>query len=210
MTYLRYPHLRGDLVTFVAEDDVWLAPVDGGRAWRASADQVPVRTPRFSPDGTQLAWASWIDGAPEVRVAPVDGGPARRLTHWGVARTAVSGWTPDGRVLAVSTTGQMSRHRKQAHAVALDGGPSEVLPYGWVNDVSFGPDGQVVTSSSYMQEPANWKRYRGGTAGKLWVDLAGDGEFSRILGDLKSSLTNPMWVDGRIAFLSDHEGLGSV
>ncbi|MGZ3140860.1 S41 family peptidase [Lentzea chajnantorensis] len=197
-------------MTFVAEDDVWLAPVGGGRAWRASADQVPVRSPRFSPDGTQLAWASWIDGAPEVRVAPVDGGPARRLTHFGVARTAVSGWTPDGRVVAVSTTGQMSRHRKQAWAVPLDGEPPELLPFGWVNDVSFGPDGQVVTSSSYMQDPSYWKRYRGGTAGKLWVDEAGDGEFARILADLKSPLTNPMWVDGRIAFLSDHDGVGSV
>ncbi|KOV89796.1 peptidase S41 [Nocardia sp. NRRL S-836] len=207
---MRYPHLRGDLVTFVAEDDVWLAPVDGGRAWRASADQVPVRSPRISVDGTHLAWASWIDGAPEVRVAPVDGGPARRLTHWGVARTHVSGWTADGRVVAVSTTGQMSRNRKQAWAVPLDGEPAEVLPYGWVNDVSFGPDGQVVTASSYMQEPSYWKRYRGGTAGKLWVDQAGTGEFVRILDDLKSSLVNPMWVDGRIAFLSDHEGVGSL
>ncbi|MGI5503063.1 S41 family peptidase [Lentzea sp. CA-135723] len=210
MTYLRYPHLRGDLVTFVAEDDVWLAPVDGGRAWRASADQVPARTPRFSPDGTHLAWASVIDGAPEVRVAPVDGGPARRLTHWGVSRSAVSGWTPDGRVLAVTSTGTMSRVRKRAHAVPLDGGPSEVLPYGWVNDVSFGPDGQVVTTSSYLQEPSAWKRYRGGTAGKLWVDLDGSGEFVRIVDELKSTLASPMWVDGRIAFLSDHEGVGSL
>ena len=29
--YLRFPHLRGDLLTFVAENDVWLAGADGGR-----------------------------------------------------------------------------------------------------------------------------------------------------------------------------------
>jgi len=39
--YLRYPHLHGDLVTFVAGDDVWLGLVAGGRAWRLSADDVP-------------------------------------------------------------------------------------------------------------------------------------------------------------------------
>ena len=36
--YLRFPHIHGDLLTFVAEDDVWLAPADGGRAWRLTSD----------------------------------------------------------------------------------------------------------------------------------------------------------------------------
>ena len=49
--YLRHPHLHDDLLTFVAEDDVWMAPLAGGRAWRLSADRVPVCHPRFSPDG---------------------------------------------------------------------------------------------------------------------------------------------------------------
>ena len=31
-SYLRFPHVHGDLVTFVAEDDVWVAPLQGGRA----------------------------------------------------------------------------------------------------------------------------------------------------------------------------------
>ncbi|CAM5698280.1 hypothetical protein SGRIM128S_05437 [Streptomyces griseomycini] len=69
--YLRFPHLHGELVAFTAEDDVWLAPLDGGRAWRVSADNVPVNHPRISPDGTTVAWTSTRDGAPEVHVAPV-------------------------------------------------------------------------------------------------------------------------------------------
>ncbi|GLZ34518.1 tricorn protease [Lentzea sp. NBRC 105346] len=210
MTYLRFPHLHGDLVTFVAEDDVWLAPLDGGRAWRVSADQVPVRNPRISPDGATLAWTSSVDGAYEVRVAPVEGGPATRLTYWGSHTTGVRGWTPDGRVLVTSAAGQANTNRRLARAVPIDGGPSEVLPYGWVGDAGYGPDGQVVVTSVYGNDPAWWKRYRGGSAGKLWVDATGDGQFERILKDLTSSLTSPMWVDGRIAFLSDHEGVGCV
>ncbi|ACU34631.1 peptidase S41 [Actinosynnema mirum DSM 43827] len=208
--YLRFPHLHGDLVTFVAEDDVWLAPLDGGRAWRVSADQVRASTPRFSPDGAHLAWTSHRDGAPEVHAAPVLGGPARRLTHWGDYTTGVRTWTPDGRVVAVSTTGQATGNREWAHAVPLDGGPSEKLPYGWVGGVAYGPDRQVLTSSAAGRDPAWWKRYRGGTAAKLWVDVEGGGEFTRVLPELTSPLTSPMWVGDRIAFLSDHEGVGSV
>src|SRR5690606_40177783 len=64
--YLRYPHVHGDQVAFVADDDVWLAPVSGGRAWRLTSDHVPATTPRFAPDGTRLAYVSHKDGHPEA------------------------------------------------------------------------------------------------------------------------------------------------
>ena len=64
--YLRFPHLHQDLVTFVSEDDVWLGPVEGGRAWRVSADQTPASHPRISSDGSLIAWNSTKDGQSEV------------------------------------------------------------------------------------------------------------------------------------------------
>ncbi|MEY9965270.1 tricorn protease [Streptacidiphilus sp. MAP12-16] len=231
-SYLRYPHIHADLVTFVAEDDIWLAPLAGGRAWRVTADQVPVTRPRFSPDGTLLAWTSTRDGAPEVHVAPVDGGQARRLTYWGSAQTAVLGWTPAAGgtgfdVLALSSVGRMSRAHPWAFAVPLDGGPARELPYGRVGGVAAEPEGErVLLSSAGMgREPAHWKRYRGGTAGKLWLGVEGD--FARVHADVDGNLDSPMWVTGgasrsdplggggratggRIAFLSDHDGVGQL
>lgn len=191
--YLRFPHLHGELLAFTAEDDVWLAPLDGGRAWRVSADNVPVNHPRISPDGATVAWTSTRDGAPEVHVAPVDGGPARRLTHWGSMRTQVRGWTADGRVLALTTHGQASLRRTWARAVPLDGGPAETLPYGPVGDVAAGPH-TVLLSATMGREAAAWKRYRGGTAGKLWIDREGDGEFVRLHEDLDGNIEYPLWV----------------
>ncbi|MEU5898182.1 S41 family peptidase [Streptomyces venezuelae] len=222
--YLRFPHIHGELLTFAAEDDVWVAPLDGGRAWRVSADDTPVNHPRISPDGTTVAWTSTRDGAPEVHIAPVDGGPSKRLTYWGCWRTAVRGWTPDGRVLAVSATGQASLRRGWARAVPLDGGPATTLPYGPVGDAVHGADGQVLVLSAPMgREAAWWKRYRGGTAGKLWIRRAdGDGDaggatpddgeprFVRVHEDLDGNIEYPLFVGGRIAFLSDHEGVGAL
>ncbi|MEV7345421.1 S41 family peptidase [Streptomyces sp. NPDC093544] len=214
--YLRFPHLHGDLVAFTAEDDIWVAPLDGGgRAWRVSADNVPVNHPRISPDGTTVAWTSTRDGAPEVHAASLDGGPSKRLTYWGSSKTQVRGWTPDGQVLALSTQGQASLRRSWARSVPLDGGPATTLPYGPVGDVAHGEAGVLLLSAPMGREAAWWKRYRGGTAGKLWIDRAaageeGVGEFVRLHEELDGNLEYPLWVGERVAFLSDHEGVGAL
>ncbi|GAA2743539.1 S41 family peptidase [Kitasatospora cinereorecta] len=210
--YLRHPHLYGDLVTFVAEDDVWLAPIGGGRAWRLTADQVPVGHPRFSPDGRLIAWTSTRDGAPEVHVAPADGGPSRRLTHWGSPHTVLRGWTADGRPIATTTAGQATLRRTWAAAVPLDGGPAERLPYGPVSGLAQEPGGErTLLVSAFGREPAMWKRYRGGQTGKLWIGVR---DFERVHAGLDGHLESPLWVAGpdgsRIAFLSDHEGVGQL
>ncbi|RZS40780.1 tricorn protease [Herbihabitans rhizosphaerae] len=208
--YLRFPHPHGDLVTFVAEDDVWLAPLDGGRAWRVSADQVPVTNPRFSPDGTLIAWTSTRDVDPEVHVAPVDGGASRRLTYWGDPKTTVLGWTPDGEVIASTSTGQPSTRRTWAHTVPADGGTPTRLPYGPVGGVAHGPGGALLLVSANSSEPAHWKRYRGGTAGKLWHKPGDSTEFTRVLSEVDGNVSSPMFVGERIAFLSDHEGVAAL
>ena len=129
--YLRFPHLAGDLLTFVAEDDVWLAPLGGGKAWRITTDHVPVSRPRLSPDGSGWPGRARVDGAPEVHVVDLDGGERRRLTHFGVATTMRrSAGPPTVGCSRSSHGGESSRSRRVAYAVGLDGGPPERLPYG--------------------------------------------------------------------------------
>jgi tricorn protease len=45
-------------------------------------------------------------------------------------------------------------------------------------------------------DPARWKRYRGGTAGHLWMeDAGGSGSFTR-MSTLQGNITTPMWLGG--------------
>ena len=217
--YLRFPSVQGDAVAFVAEDDIWLGSTDGGRAWRLTADRAPVAHTRLSPAGDMVAYTSRRDGAPEVHVVATDGGPPRRLTHWGSDFTRVLGWTDHGRVLAASAAGEPFRSRTWAYAVPLDAGPPEQLPYGPVNAIAAGPAGAsaagpagpiVLGVHGNRRGAAAWKRYRGGTAGQLWIDATGTGEFSRLGADLNGQLEDPAWIDERLTFLSDHEGYGNV
>ncbi|MFD5912088.1 S41 family peptidase [Streptomyces massasporeus] len=209
MTYLRLPHLHDDLLCFVAEDDLWLAPLDApGRAWRLTVDRTKLGHPRFSPDGRHLAYTSWRSLVPEVHVVPVDGGPGRQVSHWGSADTRVCGWTPDGEILAVASHGEPFSFFTWAYKVAPAGDPGRKLPWGPVSDIQVADvDGErrsLLLTGTPPHEPASWKRYRGGATGRLWLH----GE--RLLEGLGGHLHSPMFVGGRIAFLSDHEGVGNL
>ncbi|WP_311668391.1 S41 family peptidase [Streptomyces chisholmiae] len=206
---------------FVAEDDLWLAPLPAagpghtakGRAWRLTVDRTRLGPPRFSPDGQRIAFTSWRTLDPEIHLAPVDGGPVRQLTHWASYDTRVRGWTPpeaDGtsRILAVGSHQQPFSHFARAYAVPPAGGPGDQLPWGPVSDIAVrgrGADRRtLLLTGSASHDPADWKRYRGGGTGRLWLH----GE--RLLADLGGQLNSPMFVGDRIAFLSDHEGVGNL
>ncbi|MET8787848.1 S41 family peptidase [Streptomyces sp. NPDC004589] len=207
--YLRFPHLHGDRLCFAAEDDLWVARVDGsGRAWRLTVDRTKVGHPRFSPDGRLIAYTSWRSLVPEIHLTPVDGGPARRLTYWGNSDTQVCGWTPEGDILAVASHGEPFSYFTWAYKVPTDGDPGGKLPWGPVSDIAVADvDGEhrtLLLTGTPPHEPASWKRYRGGAMGRLWL------HGRRLLAELEGHLESPMFVDGRIAFLSDHEGIGNL
>ena len=218
--YLRFPHVHGDLIVFIADDDVWLAPAEGGRAWRISADHAAASYPRISRDGTTIAWTSERDGPPEVYLAGMDGGNGRRLSYWGDRRTRVCGWTPDGNVVATTAAGQPFDHFTWAYAVAV-GEPGEPpaapagrpLPFGPVRDLAIEAGGVALLNGTFRSDPAFWKRYRGGTSGRLWLRPAPApggptpaNRFTRVLGDLAGQFSSPMLIGDRLAFLSDHDG----
>jgi tricorn protease len=236
--YLRFPHLHDDLIAFIAEDDVWLGPLAGGRAWRVSADQAQASQPRFARDGTMIAWTGRRDGAPEVYLAGVDGGNVRRVSFLGDPQTRVCGWTPAGEILAVTASGQPFSHFTWAFTIpagaggeagagdeaAADGGEDAAglwpagtrrLPYGPVGDLAMEPGAVALLTGNGGHDPATWKRYRGGMAGRLWLASGpgagtGAGPFTRVLGDLASQFASPMLTGGRLSFLSDHEGTANV
>ena len=128
-------------------------------------------------------------------MASLADGTSTRLTYWGTSWARVSGWTPAGEVLAVSAANQPFGHYVRARVLttALSGSPGaeRVLPFGPVSDLSLGtsgdgaeatvpPDGRGAgtvglltgTWGGFGDDPANWKRYRGGTAGRLWTGPA--------------------------------------
>lgn len=206
--YYRFPTLHADRVVFVSEDDLWEVSAEGGFARRLTASLGAVSAPFFSPDGAALAFTGREEGHAEVYVMDSEGGPARRLTYLGAA-TSVVGWTPEGdRILFASDAGQPIERVPVVFALRPEGGLPEPWPVGHAVSITFGPGGRSAIGRN-NNDPARWKRYRGGTAGDIWVDPRGDGQFHRLV-RLPGNLARPMWIGERLFFLSDHEGYGNI
>ena len=206
--YVRWPTVHGERVVFVSEDDLWEVALQGGAARRLTSGLGEARYPAFSPDGSKIAYVSTEEGATEVYVMDADGGPGRQLTFLGTA-AAVVGWSPDGKAIRFrSSYAQQSPRKQTVFEVDSEGGPAQPMKLGVSHWLWNEPGGTGRVLGRHADDLARWKRYRGGTAGALWIE-AGDG-WRRLLPELESGLVRPIWIDGRIWFLCDEHGYGNL
>ena len=198
----RQPAVSADKIAFVYAGDIWLAPKAGGVATRLSSPPGEESFPRFSPDGTKIAYSANYDGNTDVYVVPTAGGQPLRLTHHPMPDRVV-GWHPDGkRVLFVSGRESGRQRYNQFYLVGLDGGLPERLPVPYGEFGTFSPDGARFVYMPMSQDFRNWKRYRGGWAPDLWLfDLKTLA--SRNITNNPANDAQPMWYRNTIYFLSD-------
>ncbi len=206
--YYRCPTIHQDTVVFVCEDDLWTVPAQGGIARRLTSNLGEVSYPHLSLDGSQIAFVGREDGQQEIYVMPALGGPARRLTYMAGSTVQTAGWTEDGKIIFANNGGQPIDHLVYLYTIDPAGGQPQQVKVGPARGISFGAHGMRVIARN-TRDPARWKRYRGGMAGQLWIDSAGQGEFHPLI-SLNGNLINPMLIGERVYFLSDHEGIGNI
>jgi tricorn protease len=207
--YYRYPTIAQDRIVYVCEDDLWSAPASGGDGVRLTVSFGTCSFPKLSPDGESIAFISTDEGNPELYVMPARGGEPRRLTFLGATLAWTTGWSDDGsEIYFVANPTAWYEGETRPFAISKDGGEPRELNLGHARTVSFGSRGRMAIGRN-AADPARWKRYRGGTAGEIWVDADGSATFARLpLPD--GNPCWPMWIGDRIFFLADHEGIGNI
>lgn len=208
--YYQHATIHGNHIVFVCEGDLWTVTTRGGVASRLTTTAAGCSYPRISPDGKQIAFVGREDGPPEVYLMPLEGGAAKRVTHFGGYQVKVSGWTPRGnKILAVANVQAPSWEFMQAFKVTPRNGQAEPLKLGWMHSISIGKRNATVLGTN-QDDGAHWKRYRGGMAGEVWIDPQGDGQFVQILKNLGGNVVSPFWLADRVYFVSDHDGIGNL
>ena len=181
--YYRTPTIAGETIVFVCEDDLWSVDAGGGLARRLTA----------APGGGSRCRGS-RPTASTVAYVGRDEGNARGLHDPGRRRPAAPPDVPrQQRALRQRLVARRQRDllhrptpacRSSGKPVAFAVRPRRRRARGACRSATrcrstSRPNGATLLGRNNI-DPARWKRYRGGTAGHLWVDAAGSGTFARI------------------------------
>jgi tricorn protease len=201
---MREPDVSATHIAFVYAGDIWVAPKTGGEAVRLSSPRGEESFPKFSPDGTLLAFSGHYDGNLDIYVVPVTGGLPRRITHHGAPDRVVS-WYPDGQHILFATTMTSYKDRfNQLYKVPAEGGLPEKLPMPYGEFGAISPDGKSIAYNPISVDFRTWKRYRGGMNPDIWLfDLVN--LRARNLTQSAAAESIPMWHGTTLYFLSDRD-----
>jgi tricorn protease len=205
--YYRIPALKKDTIVFVADDDLWTVPLSGGKAERLIAGTAEASDPTFSPDGKWIAFTGIYEGHSEVYVIPAEGGQPERLTYISEG-CGVIGWASASEIIFSSAKNSPFRIRS-LYTVHLKTGIVQRISCGPANFASYAPSHSGMVIQRHGHGYTSWKRYRGGTAGELWIRPSGKDQFKKLI-DIKGNAMRPLWVKDQIYFISDHEGHGNI
>jgi tricorn protease len=201
------PAVSGRHIAVVYADDLWVADLDGTNPRRLTSDAGVESHPAFSPDGETVAFSGQYEGNTDVYTVPARGGVPTRLT-WHPGPDTVRGFTPDGkRVLFSSPRNVYSTRHQQLFTVPLSGGMPDQLPIPWGFEASYSPDGGSIAYTPVRDATAQWKHYRGGTTGRIWVYRVKTHEVTEIPQPKdRCNDLDPNWVGTTVYFRSDRAG----
>ena len=213
---------------------LWIVPVGSGQPWQLTTARARETGPRWSPDGSRVAFVSDRGGAKQVHVIPAAGGEARPLTSGALSPSDLA-WSPDGRWIAFvgkpgpepaqqgSDVKVISRlyHKldgegfwdgrwKQIFVVSAEGGAPRQLTEGEYDHLgpAWSPDGASLAYTGNASPDADLVE-----AGDVWV-VPADGTLPpRRLTQTLGPAHSPAWSpDGtRIAYVGhDNECWGAT
>ena len=149
----------GKTIVFDVLGDLYTLPITGGKAARITSGQGWDQQPRYSPDGTQIAFVSDRNGSKNLWMANADGSKARALTKGERLNFASPIWTPDGQYVIASRTGQLWLFNKEGGA--------------GLQMTGLRPEGAAAAAGAPTPTPSHYGAAPGSDARYLWVNVSG-------------------------------------
>ena len=198
----RTPDVSQTQIVFTYGGDLWIVDKNGGTASKLSSPSGAEGFPRFSPDGSKVAFSGNYDGNTDIYVIPALGGIPTRITYHGMSDRLID-WYPSGDQLLYASSRESGKQRfSQFYKVDASGGFSEKLPVAYGEFGSLSPDAKQIAFNERSVLFDTWKRYRGGSNGNIWIfDLTTLASTNITNTDAGCEL--PMWHGDRIYYMSD-------
>ena len=113
----------GKTISFDMLGDLYLLPIEGGKAKRITKGLAFDSNPKFSPDGKDLLFISDRTGGPNVWIMNLETNDSTQVTKGDTYNIQAAEWTPDGNYI-ISSRGNRNLKLNMHHK---DGGKGTVL-----------------------------------------------------------------------------------
>jgi Tol biopolymer transport system component len=205
---LRFPSINNDgsKIAFSFQGDIWTVPTSGGKATRLTIHEAYEAYPKFSPDGTKIAFSGNRYGNNDIFIMPTEGGTPKRLTYHS-AGDNISSWTADGNILFSTSRefNQIERPSEVYSISSLGGTESRVLDAVGFEPVQ-SPDGRFIAFVRGDINPVFREDYRGSSNRDIWLFDTKTNKYSPLTISLANDVL-PQWSDARtIYYLSTNDG----
>ncbi len=206
-----YPDIKDELVVFVNDNDLWKYNINNKNIERLTNNLGIVTNPKISPDKKYVYFRLMTGKSGEssdIYSIDINNGNMNRITY-------LSGKSTSRRMY----TSIAGFDKKNNLIISTDAYYPFGTPmlYRLVNNnlepLNLGPALNIIYYNDYTIIGKNtidmphWKRYKGGTRGKI---LSGENNDFKIIVDLESNVNSPMIYNNNLYFISDHEGNANI
>lgn len=202
------PDIHGDKIAFETEGDIWIGDLKTGEASRLTSWTGAESFPKFSPDGTEIAFTGSYDGRPQVYAVSVEGGIPKRLTYDPSGASMID-WMPDGKRFLFRSTRLSAQGDLRLFECDLNGGMPAPLPMPMAAQGSVSSSGNLVAYSRIPLENHWWRRYRGGMANDIYLYNRAANTFSQLTKDPINE-QYPVFCGERLFFVSEKTGTANL
>lgn len=205
--YYRQPSSDGVHIVFVAEDDLWIVPIEGGEARRLVHMDGVELNPLFSEDGKYLFWTSQAEGNREVYKAklyccgfeksiPIQ--QWERLS-WREGEDVLLGFGEKDELL-IRNLSQAPFYRSEIEVLNL-----KTLSIHRLGEKQHqrARQGNSLLWQDVGTDWQIWKQYRGGLAPEIWLQVGAE---KQNISNWVGEDIEPFWVQKTPYFLSDRQG----
>lgn len=206
----------GKTVAFTYQGDIFTVPVSGGLARQLTSNAAYDSSPRWSPDGLRIAFASDRNGSDDIFVMPAVGGTPVRITTNSAAETPLT-WLDAHTVLYSSNIApgmQAAQGPFQGQTYTVDVDRSGARPQLYLsvhmNAADAASDGAVLYQDRKGYENVWRKHERSSGTADIW--RVKNGTFTKLTGFNGHDL-NPVFAPGESGdfyFISEQDGTLNV
>lgn len=212
--WLRYNVISpdGNTIAFTYMGDIYTVSASGGEARQLTSNGFNT-TPKWSLDGTKLAFSSDREGGMDVFVMNADGTEKKRITTHSELEFPVA-WSDDSHVI-LSRYGQPTPQDMvfpsgafyRLYVVSENGGRQRLYSALSMDDLSLDKKGRALFMDVKGYEDRWRKHHTSAITRDVW--LYADGRYSKIT-DFKGEDRNPVWNSDGTSFYYLSEKNGSM